>query len=61
MRIAAQLVAKHPALATIPPNVVITRVKSISMALGMSMQVRLGAAGTCRLAEICEFLSVGYA
>jgi hypothetical protein len=39
MRIAAQLVSKHPALATIPPNVVITRVKSISMALGMSMQV----------------------
>ncbi|GFH23133.1 uncharacterized protein HaLaN_20697, partial [Haematococcus lacustris] len=37
LAIAAKLVVKHPALTTIPPNVVITRVKSLSLALGMSM------------------------
>ncbi len=43
--VAAQLVAKHPALATIPPNVTITKCKALSIALGVSMQVWLGGWG----------------
>jgi hypothetical protein len=39
IQIATQLVIKHPALATIPPNATITKAKNISLALGCSMQV----------------------
>ena len=39
LEIAVQLVIKHPALASIPPNATITKAKSMSLALGCSMQV----------------------
>jgi hypothetical protein len=38
-RITVRLLLRQPALAAIPPSVVITRVKSLSLALGQSMQV----------------------
>jgi len=40
LAIATALVRRHPALACAPPNATITRVKSASMALSISMQVR---------------------
>lgn len=39
LEIAAQLVGKHPALATTPPNATITKAKTMSLALGCTMQV----------------------
>lgn len=38
LRVSVSLVRKHPALAFIPPNAIIARVKSVSMALGLSLQ-----------------------
>lgn len=40
LEIAVQLALKHAALAAVPPNATITRVKNLSTALQMSMQVR---------------------
>lgn len=39
LEIAVQLVGKHPALATTPPNATITKAKTMSLALGCTMQV----------------------
>ena len=40
-----QLVAKHPALACVPPNATITKAKGMSLALGRPMQVWMGRWG----------------
>lgn len=58
LEIAVQLALKHAALAAVPPNATITRVKNLSTALQMSMQVRLLTLACVdgRPALLCKFV-----